>query len=56
MSKEIGRAAPGEAREQAKAASTALKEKIAADFRAAAQGVEQLIAKDLGGADNERRI
>ena len=29
LSKEIGRAAPGEAREQAKAASTALKEKIA---------------------------
>jgi len=28
LSKEIGRAAPGEAREQAKAASTALKQKI----------------------------
>jgi seryl-tRNA synthetase len=46
LSKEIGRAAPGEAREQAKAASTALKEKVerlAGDLAAAEAKLEELL-------------
>jgi seryl-tRNA synthetase len=46
LSKEIGRAAPGEAREQAKAASTALKEKIeklAGELAAAESKLDELL-------------
>ena len=46
LSKEIGRAAPGEAREQAKAASTALKtkiEKLSGDLAAAEAKLDELL-------------
>ena len=68
LSKEIGRAAPGEAREQAKAASTALKEKIeqlAGDLAAAEAKLDELLLElpnlphpsvPVGKDDSENKV
>jgi seryl-tRNA synthetase len=68
LSKEIGRAAPGEAREQAKAASTALKEKIArldGDLAAAEATLDELLLElpnlphpsvPVGKDDSENKV
>jgi seryl-tRNA synthetase len=68
LSKEIGRAAPGDAREQAKAASLALKEKIellAGDLAAAEAKLEELLLElpnlphpsvPVGKDDSENKV
>jgi seryl-tRNA synthetase len=68
LSKEIGRAAPGEAREQAKAASTALKtkiEKLSGDLAAAETKLDELLLElpnlphpsvPVGKDDSENKV